>query len=315
MDRKKLNFKAIYSKITKHGVLISDLAEEYGMSRAEFIDRLERGLDPKLFSKAIKEDERNQRRVAIKTRRETEMTTTMRQVEETQEKEPPYEVEKAIITTQNVTADSIEEKETTKEENEMEGTNTLEALTQKAEELRLQETKNQEALEKASQILKVREETFKQTQMLLEKAARAREKARGKLEQAKRVTERYQEIGTKLSTQREEIESKILEARNSAIYLVAPGYSGPKPEYGTFLSITLVNGFEVSIANPGADFVIEPQLKDMVATGIDSIKEYGQALAFTSLCLEYAMKDIPYTILVEDERVKKLLEIHLGTIG
>lgn len=298
--RKKFNFKTIYSKIAKYGVLISDLAEEYGVSRADFIERLEMGLDPKLFSKVIKEDERNQRR-SIKTRREAEMSTTIvtRQKEE------------KTSTTQEV-ADTIEENDTeAKEEPKMEKV-TIASLEAQKEDIMLQEQKNRKGLEEALQILDIRQESFDQAQSVVRKAARALEKARCQVEQAKKVVEMHQGLDEKLSVQLGDIEEKILEAKNRAIYLVAPGYSGPKPEYGKFLSTSEVSGFEVSICNAEADFAIEPEFKDMVLAGYDSIKEYTQGLWFVALCVEYAYKELPHTILVDDERLKKLLEIHLN---
>ena len=56
---KKMNFKRIYSQIAKYGRSIPELAEEYGMDEHAFIERMEMGLDPKLFSRALKANERN----------------------------------------------------------------------------------------------------------------------------------------------------------------------------------------------------------------------------------------------------------------
>ena len=56
---KKMNFKRIYSKIAKYGRIIPELAEEYAMEENAFIERMQMGLESKLFSKVMKTNERN----------------------------------------------------------------------------------------------------------------------------------------------------------------------------------------------------------------------------------------------------------------
>ena len=53
---------------------------------------------------------------------------------------------------------------------------------------------------------------------------------------------------------------------------------------------------------------IEPEIKDMLIAGYDSLKDYIKDLRFVMLCMEYTLNDIEYTVLVDDERVKSLLK-------
>ena len=79
---KKMNYKRIYSQIAKYGKIIPELAEEYAMEENVFIERIKMGLDPKLFSNAIKANERNiKHRQSLKKNNSTK-TTNAKQEEQ-----------------------------------------------------------------------------------------------------------------------------------------------------------------------------------------------------------------------------------------
>lgn len=57
------------------------------------------------------------------------------------------------------------------------------------------------------------------------------------------------------------------------------------------------------------DYVLEPNLNDMLVAGYDSYKEYMEGFQFVMLCIEFLCEEKKLTVLVSDGRIKKLLEI------
>ena len=56
---KKINYKRIYSQLAKYGKIIPEMAEEYAMDENAFVEKMQMGLESKLFTKAIKANDRN----------------------------------------------------------------------------------------------------------------------------------------------------------------------------------------------------------------------------------------------------------------
>ena len=116
-----------------------------------------------------------------------------------------------------------------------------------------------------------------------------------------------------LKNQLADTEHNIKELKDKYIYLVAPGFSGNIPEFGTFFSTIPVAGFtNLQITEATTEYAIEPELKDMVVTGYDSYKEYMEGLRFVMLCAEYTCTGKEYSVLVSDNRIQKLIESHIG---
>lgn len=100
VDSKKLNFQHIYEQIGEHGKLISELANEYGMSEGAFKAKLKMGLAPNLYSSAIKADEFN-RICRLKERRNKKVARH----------NPPIEKENVMVgTAKPATAEELKEK-------------------------------------------------------------------------------------------------------------------------------------------------------------------------------------------------------------
>lgn len=313
---KKMNFKRIYSQIAKYGRSIPELAEEYGMEEKAFIDRMQMGLDPKLFSRAIKTNERNFKRnetylieipvQTVETNNKQEEKDMARRNEERMEQNYRQNQSNKDKAVQRQRKQASRKSVSTSSED-------MSALENKKVTITGEISDKEKDLNEATQILAIREETVTETQRVFDKARKALDEAKSERDKAKNVVAQHTQSIEKLKAMLGNVETQITELKNKAIYLVAPGYTGKKPAFGTYFSTTEVKGYDtLSVVEAAVDYAIEPELKDMVVAGYDSYKEYMEGLRFVMLCVEYTYKDIEYTVLVNDERLKRLLQTHIG---
>ena len=298
---KKMNFKRIYSQIAKYGRSIPELAEEYGMDEQAFIERMEMGLDPKLFSRALKANERNLKQQRNNNGNGSEQSapiTTTKTIDENHEEEEDMarrneeRMEQNYIQNQSNKGKAAQSQRKQASRKSVSASEDMSVLENKKVTITGEISDKENDLNEATQILAIREETVTETQRVFDKARKA-------LDEVKAM------LGN--------VETQITELKNKAIYLVAPGYTGKKPAFGTYYSTTEVQGYDtLSVVEAAVDYAIEPELKDMVVAGYDSYKEYMEGLRFVMLCVEYTYKDIEYTVLVNDERLKRLLQTHVG---
>ncbi len=315
---KKLNYKHIYTQIAKYGKTIPDMAEKYEMEEDAFIKRIQMGLEPKLFSNAISASEKN-----LKHRQRAKKSKTVKTFERQEEEEMSRKgEEKALLNYRQQQSEkdklaSIKEKRRTLEElkgqEQVSSESEMKILEKKVAEIEEELSKQEKELDTDKLSLAGAEKVLNDKQKAFEEASKNLEIANSQKETAEKLVEQRVKGIEELKAKKESVESQITELKNKNIYLVAPGYSGKKPEYGTFYSTVTVEKFEtLSTVEANPEFAIEPELKDMLVAGYDSYKEYINGLRFTMLCTEYACKDIEYTVLVDDERLKKLIKTHVG---
>lgn len=316
---KKMNFKRIYSQIAKYGRSIPELAEEYGMDEQAFIERMEMGLDPKLFSRALKANERNLKQQRNNNGNGSEQSapiTTTKTIDENHEEEEDMARRNEEIMEQNYRQNQSNKDKTAQRQTSRKSVSASEnmsALENKKVTITGEISDKEKDLNEATQILAIREETVTETQRVFDKARKALDEAKSERDKAKNVVTQHTQSIEKLKAMLGNVETQITELKNKAIYLVAPGYTGNKPSFGTYYSTTEVKGYDtLSVVEATVDYAIEPELKDMVVAGYDSYKEYMEGLRFVMLCVEYTYKDIEYTVLVNDERLKRLLQTHVG---
>lgn len=307
---KKMNYKRIYSQIAKYGRSIPELAKEYGMEEEEFIARIEMGLDPKLFSKAMKASEKLEKQ---KKKNEEEVA---RRREETMSRRNQIRHEQTYRDNQSkkdIAANELKKKETIKKvEKAKIKENPVKILETQKADIISKISANESKLDESYKLVEIYEETFTETKKVFEEARVALDKAKNELDREKSIVTEYENSIKELKSSLEEVEAKVTELKNKNIYLVAPGYTGEKPEYGTFLSTMEVPGYELTIREANSEFAIEPELKDMVVAGYDSYKEYMDGLRFVMLCVEYYYNEIEYSVLTNDERIKKLIKAHVN---
>ena len=319
---KKMNFKRIYSQIAKYGRSIPELAEEYGMDEQAFIERMEMGLDPKLFSRALKTNERNLKQQRNNNGNGSEQSapiTTTKTIDENHEEEEDMarrneeRMEQNYIQNQSNKGKAAQRQRKQASRKSVSASEDMSVLENKKVTITGEISDKEKDLNEATQILAIREETVTETQRVFDKARKALDEAKSERDKAKNVVAQHKQSIDKLKAMLGNVETQITELKNKAIYLVAPGYTGKKPAFGTYYSTTEVQGYDtLSVVEAAVDYAIEPELKDMVVAGYDSYKEYMEGLRFVMLCVEYTYKDIEYTVLVNDERLKRLLQTHVG---
>ena len=284
---KKVNFKRIYSQIVKFGATVPELAKEYEMEEQAFVEMIEKNFDQKVFSTLVKANKRKLK----KKRSNKEMLSAKPVVKKSQEREEENKKNNVFETS----LDSI--------------LNGVKALDKVKEGIIAEISREEKTLNKATQILKVCKESVAEKQRNFDKAKEALKVAQKEQDRANEVAEKHFQFIEKLKSELNGIDIHINELKEKVIYLVAPGYMGEKPEFGTFYSTTMVEGYDsLSVVEISEDYTIEPEIKDMLIAGYDSLNDYIKALRFVMLCMEYTLNDIEYTVLVDDERVKSLLK-------
>lgn len=140
--------------------------------------------------------------------------------------------------------------------------------------------------------------------------AELEEKIAQEKETLKTIEENYQnsinkkeELEVKLS----EITDEIEHLSQRRIFLVAPGYHGEIPNFGRFISTEEIIGMNVEIKK-GDLLINDESLNNMMLCGYYDIREYMRALEFAKLCIAHIVECDQYTILVDDERISKVLE-------
>ena len=315
---KKLNYKNIYSQIAKYGKTIPEMAEKYEMEEDEFIKRIQMGLEPKLFSNAMSSSEKN-----LKHRQKAKNKTTKTAVRQEEEEMSRKGEAKVMFNYRQQQSEkdklaSIQEKRKTLEELKNQepapSESEMDILEKEIADVDEKISKEEKVLDTDKLSLASAEKALNDKRKAFEEASKNLEAAKKQKEAAEKLVEKRTNVIKELKNKKESVESQITELKNKNIYLVAPGYSGKKPEYGTFYSTAKVEEFEtLSTVEANAEFAIEPELKDMLITGYDSYKEYSNALRFVMLCAEYACKEgVKYSVLVDDERLKKLIKTHVG---
>ena len=310
---KKMNFKRIYSQIAKYGKTIPELANEYGMEQDAFLERIEMGLDPKLYSRALKVNERNlknRQNVVRKTtatvinlegeemsrKNEVQIQQNYRQMQSEKDKEISSRYKKA-------TMEALKKQESGSE---------LALLEVKLSKINSEIKENESNIEKEKKVLLLKEAVVTEKEKVLEEATKDLSEAKKERDEINDIIAKHKKNVEDLENARKNVTTKITEIKNKTIYLVGPGYKDYKPEFGSFISTVVVEGYEnLLIVEPDEELAIEPELKDMLVAGYDSYKEYVTGLRFVMLCIEYVCKNIEHFILVDDDRLKILMRRHM----
>ena len=115
MQTKRYNYKQIYVQIVKYGKTIQEMANQYGTDVKYFSERLQKGLDTKLFADVLKADERNRKRQenaekklkkqeeADMARKNQETAKTMQVSKEQQQESKERSMEQLLVEKRTVT--------------------------------------------------------------------------------------------------------------------------------------------------------------------------------------------------------------------
>jgi hypothetical protein len=290
---RKMNFHHIYDDIAKRGKTIGELALKYGMEKADFSERMEKALGPKVYSQAVRADART-----IKLR----------------EKSKSRSFELTPLTMQEENKDNKEKKEMARRKTTQETNNQASISITDEIEMLLLKKKEYEKFMSAYEVQRAEsDKKIKDFEKKVNELKAQYEKAKKELLPLKKELAEVDKSIQGLKNNLEQIEKKLIETENKAIYLVAPGFKGEKPKYGCFYSTTKVEGFDtLSVANVLPEYGLEPDLTEMLVAGYDSYKEYAEGLKFVMLCIEYTCTDKKFNILVDNKCINNLLRKHVG---
>lgn len=109
---------------------------------------------------------------------------------------------------------------------------------------------------------------------------------------------------TKKEGQYNALEEKLREMDNK-VYLVAPGYNGELPGTGKMISVIPFDGAELQ---EGYGLLKEPTFVELLESGYELITEAKNAYNFARLVTKYQIEGIEATILVDDDRIMRILK-------
>ena len=277
-------------QIVKAGVFANDILKDHlsthslfekrnlpFKTRSEFLGQLKKVLvkNPKLFNTIKKTLERNDCEIEkMKTKKENQQNA-------------PKQAKAEAIEAIHQTVD------------------TLTKMEEKRESLISSIAKEEKNLKTAESILITRNEVVSNALRTLELAKFEQKLAQNDV---KTATSKLQNLKQALS----EIEIKIEKEKNKTIYLVAPGYSGEIPSFGTFISTEKIDNIKINLIFPITEFLLKPDFNEMINAGYDSAQEYINALRFVALISEFVCGEKNYILLVSDKKIQKLIHIYIG---
>lgn len=278
-NRKTLNFTTIHKRISEQGKTISELAPEYSMTEEAFIQEMKSGLGPKVFSALKKMSEKNEKaRERLKSSAEKKRKNNQKLLEKKlQTEDTDISIEREIeqlLAQKNGVENQIKSWE-----------GTISALLISKEE-------------KQKEISNLAEEL----QVIRDRIAKSKSELKSKENEYQNSINEKCKLESKLSGISEQIE--VLE--QSIIYLVAPGYHGKKPNFGKFISTEEIEGMNVEIQK-GELLINDESLDNMMLCGYYDVREYMRALEFAKLCISHVVECDHYEILIDDERISKVL--------
>ena len=193
----------------------------------------------------------------------------------------------------------------TKAETVQQTVDTLTKMEEKRKSLISSIAKKEKALKTAESILTTHNEIVDNALRTLELAKFEQKLAQ---DNVKKATIKLENLKQSLS----EIESAIAEEKRKTIYLVAPGYSGEVPSWGTFISTEKIHNIKVKLISPTTEYLLKPDFNEMVSAGYDSAQEYFNALRFIALISEFICEEMNYILLVSDKKIQKLIHLYIG---
>lgn len=319
-SRKTLNFTSIYKKITEQNKTISELAEEYNMPEDGFVKEMQMGLGAKVFPVAKKASERNERRRERQRKKEEKKAEQKveqkaeQKVEQVKDDNPksensmesePKAPEKAVLSKKEVSIALKKEAEAKK---------AFQELIDQEENAKIQIECSKKVIISSESVLKQKNQERENAKKTYEDAKAAYDLAKSKFDA---VQKEVDELSSKINEAKEvrdmwedrlsNVSQQILEVRNSKIYLIAPTYTGNIPKFGTMISCTDINGINVEIKK-GEKLFNEPTFTSLLESGYNDLDEYLIAIEFAKLCILFELSGKEYTILLNDEKMKKVLE-------
>lgn len=190
---------------------------------------------------------------------------------------------------------------------------TLNALRARRDNAEMNITAKEAILESNKSLLEGAQEEQERAESNVRAAEEALRNAKAVLKEAKRktfdrnkaVVETENDL-TKWRRCKELIDEDI--AQHQTIYLIAPGYKGNMPKFGRMISVMAFEEMAVEVDEQIGELIHEPTRAEMRNSGFDDNNEMFTAYDYASLVVKYTKSDEPVKVLVDDERIKRILE-------
>lgn len=286
--RLRLRPQTVFSAVLEGKKTFEELAPEYGFTTEAFEAEVLAKVGPKEFPRLKKESDRNKaekEKKAMKKKTTKKSTTaTVTATTTTTTKEVNMKKEK-VVTRETL----LRQKDNAIREIEVAEANVAaEAALLEAEGDKVKAA--EEKVTSAKKILAEAQEGLKKTQKDFQKQEKvAAEKLKN--------LQRWQDCLSNIEANIREMDAKV-------IYLVAPGYKGELPAVGQLISVV---PFERATIEFGSDLYKEISAMDLLESGFDRISEAKAAYDFARLVIKYELDDIDVTVLVDDDRIKRIL--------
>lgn len=294
-NRKTLNFTTIHKRISEQGKIISELAPEYSMTEEAFIQEMRSGLGPKVFAALKKTSEKNEK---ARERLKVSAAKKRRNNERILEKQRTKSVQDDCTNATEVQLIHASEEDISEP---IQYTNELDHfLAQKREleeTLKLWDT----AIESSKKRFTQKKEELSALKIKLQQ-----------VQQELADSENAYQSNLKMRSEQEEklheIDIQIENIMKNNIYLIAPGYHGQLPEYGRFISTEPIVGLDNVEIQTGEVLFNDENLSDMMACGYYDVREYMRAIEFAKVCIAFMTEHSHCTILIDDEKISKVLK-------
>lgn len=282
----RVSAQTVISQILEGQKTFSDLASgKYQMSEVDLKKVIERVVDDKEIPRLVKADAKQK---ALRKRKKNDKIPVPKpELKSKQEVEPKRELEnkkevepnpvlskrKMLVKHLVFINREIESCEVFKEEKKTD----LEETTLKLKVVKKELEDVGKKEEETKKICKLKEEEFQEAEQQLEK----------------------------LEKKRESIKEQIKEIDSNIIWLVAPGYKGKMPEYGTLISVVPMDGVIVEKV-PEEVLISEITAEDIFR--FDSMEDAKVAHQFVELVFKYYAYNKKYQLLVDNDVLIKLLK-------
>lgn len=288
-----------YGQVVKSGILANDILKDHLSTQALF--------EKRSLDFVTREDFLEQLSKVL-----SKNTKLFNNIKKTIEKNDKVAVQKQYTRVQQSANDKTKQIEKAKKSDATTPIDKLKEMEEEKTAIIAEISSEEQTLNAASSILEIRMNAVTETQRVFNEAKKALQTAKSEQKDAQKAVDTATSKLEKLNTLLSDIEQKIEAERNKTIYLVAPGYIGEIPSFGTFVSTAEIEGVSTKIEQIAPEFKIKPDFEDMLNAGYDSAQEYAKALQFVGLITQYIYNEKQYSVLVSDKRIEELLAVHIG---
>lgn len=281
----RLRPQTAFSAILEGGKTFAELAPDYGFTSEAFEAEVLAKVGPKEFARLKKESERNE---AKKAKKQQKAQATKKTTKKNITEEDSTMKKEKVVTRETL----LRQKENAQREIE-----TATAVVDAEAALLEAEGKKVETAEKD---VSIAEAALTAAKNVLKDAKKAFQKQERILKDKKDGLSKWQTCLSIIDKSIQELDAKL-------IYLVAPGYQGELPSVGKLISVVPFEGANVEVEQ-GGELYKEPTSREMFSCGYKQVDDVMNAYNFAGLVIKYELNDVDVTVLVDDDRIKRILK-------